>query len=333
MAILLATAATAAAGTLYTPEQARKFLLSSVGERGLAVGRALGVLDVFHGLLFAVMLGMIAVCVALCTWHRLPVIAALATGYPGGRRRRWTVLTDAAMHLSILAVLAAAAAEALFGVVGTKNIPVGISEAKVFEWQSEREVPLGFAIEIEELGMTHFPALAKIGITEFATGKRLELLTVREGGKAQASDGSLALREMQYDITSATLEMVALQGGNAERVRFSTKPDAQSKVLVGEYGLTLVAWRRDLREVTARINIKENDRVVKQDLLRVNGSMRHRGWHLYLTGWGRDEFGNDYAGIQAARKPGAELFWIGSALFSLCLPAYFVLRRRFSGSR
>ena len=93
------------------------------------------------------------------------------------------------MHLSILVVLAAAATESLFGFVGTKNIAVGLSESMVFDWRAGRDVPLGFEVVVEELRMTYFPALAKIGVSETSTGRRLDLLTVREGAATSTAAG------------------------------------------------------------------------------------------------------------------------------------------------
>lgn len=333
LVLLLSTALTAAAGTLYTPEQGRVFLASTIGERGVAVAQAIGIIDVFHGPLFAALLGLIAVGVALCTWHRLPLIAALSRKYSGSPRRRWTVLTDAAMHLSILVVLAAAATESLFGFVGTKNIPVGVPEARVFDWRSGRDVPLGFEIVVEELGMSYFPVLAKIGVTDTGTGKRLDLATIREGANTEISGGSLALQFVRYDAAASLLELVALREGKPEMVRFSTGPKGPNTALAGRYGLTLVAWRRDLREVLGRVAIRERGREVRRDQLRVNGRLRHRGWNLYLTAWGRDDYGNDFAGIQVTRDPGAVYFWCGAVLFSVCLPLFFILRRRVSAPR
>ena len=116
-------------------------------------------------------------------------------------------------------------------------------------------------------------------------------------------------------------------------MRFSTGSKGPSTAVAGRYGLTLVAWRRDLREVLGRVAIRERGQDVLRDQLRVNGRMRHRGWNLYLTAWGRDEYGNDFAGIQMTRDPGAGFFWFGSVLFSVCLPVFFVLRHRVSDPR
>ena len=328
MVLLLATALTAAVGTLYTPAQGRNFAAASFGERGVAAARAIGLIDVFHGPLFAAMLSAIAISVALCTWHRLPLVDVLSAKYGGKPLRRWTVLTDAAMHLSILAVLAAAAAESLFGFVGTKSIPVGVPEGMVFDWRSDRDVPLGFEIVVEDLSLTYFPALAKVGVTEIATERRLGLLTVREGAGAELPGGALALRELRYDAVAKSFAFAALQEEKPEILRLSTEPKGPSAATAGRYRLSLVAWRRDLREVVGRVALRERGQVVRQELLRVNGRVRHRGWNLYLTAWGRDEYGNDFAGIQATRDPGAVFFWIGTVVFSVCLLAFLTLRHR-----
>lgn len=333
IALLLATAITAAAGTLYTPEQAREAFLSTVGEQGAAVAKAVGFVDVFRGPLFAALLLAVVINVSLCTWHRLPLIGVFSSPYPGGPLRRWTVLADATMHLSLIVVLAAAAVESRFGFVGTKNIPVGVSEGMVFDWRAGREVPLGFEIEIEKLGMSFFPVVAKIGVTDIASEKRLGLLTALEGGRSEIDGGDLELEDLRYDPRSSTLEMVAIQQGKPVQVRFSTSQKGPTTAIAGRHRLTLVAWRRDLREVLAEVAIRESGQDVQRGLLKVNGMMRHRGWELYLTGWGRDEYGIDFAGIQVARKPGALFFWIGSALFSACLPLYLFLRRGVSDSR
>lgn len=331
--LLLATALVAAAGTLYTPEQARAFLGATVGKRGVAVAQAIGIVDVFHGSLFAVLLGMLALGVVLCTWHRLPILGILSSESSGGRRRNWTLLMDAAMHLSIIVVLVAAALQALFSFVGTKNIHVGVPESRTFDWRSGRDVPLGFELVVEALTMSYFPVQAKIGVIDDATGQRLVLLTVREEAVTAALDGSLSLRDVRLDTASKSLELVAVQDGKQSAVRLSTEENGPSTAVAGKFRLSLVAWRRDLREVLGQVAIREGGQVVLRDQLRVNSRMRHRGWNFYLTAWGRDEYGNDFAGIQVTRDPGAVLFWIGSVLFSLGLPAFLVLRRRFSDPR
>lgn len=332
MLLLLATALVAAAGTLFTPEQVRTWLEQAIGERGVAVATAIGVIDVFHGPLFAALLVSMGLSVALCTWHRLPIGNLFSSGYSGGGRRRWTLVVDAAMHLSILLVLVAAAVESLFSFVGTKNMHVGVPESMTFDWRAGHDVPLGFETVVEALGLTHFPAQAKIGITDAATGQRLGLLTVREGAGVETLGGSLAFRNVRLDAESSALHLDARQDTGVTAVRFSTAVKGPSEAVVGKYRLTLVAWRRDVREVLSRVAIRERGQVVRREQLRVNDRIRHRGWNLYLTAWGRDEYGNDYAGIQVTRDPGAILFWCGSVLFSVCLPVFFVLRRggRFS---
>lgn len=333
MVLLLTTAILAAAGTLYTPEQGRSFLAARVGERGVAIAQAVGIVDVFHGPLFAILLGLIGLGVALCTWRRLPIARVLSSGYTGTRRRKWAVLVDAAMHLSIIVVLVAAAVETLFSFVGTKNIHVGAPESMTFDWRSGRDVPLGFEIVVEALTMSYFPALAKIGVTDVATGQRLGLLTVREGADSPGLAGSLALRDVRLDAAASSLELIALQDGRQSAVRLSTEVQGPSSAIVGKYRLSLVAWRRDLREVLGRVAIREGGQVVLRDHLRVNGRMRHRGWNLYLTAWGRDDHGKDFAGIQVTRDPGAVIFWIGTVIFSVSLPVFFILKRSVSDPR
>lgn len=326
LVLLLATAIVAAAGTIATPPQAKAFLILIGGERAAAVAGAIGIIDVYHGPVFVTLMSLVAVNVALCTWHRLPLRSLVSAECSASNRRRLTVALDAGMHLSIVVVLAGAAVKALFGFEGTKNMYVGVPEAQIFDWRSGSDVPLGFDLLVEELKMSYYPALAKIGVTEKATGIPVELLTVRENAGAGSSDGSLLLQDMRYDAASSLFEMVAVQGQKADLIRFPKESGGPSNVDVGTYTLSLVAWRRDLREVRGQVAIRERGRIVQQDRLRVNGRMSFRGWNLYLTGWGRDEFGNEFVGIQVTRDPGAVLFWTGSVLFMVCLAAFLPLR-------
>jgi len=326
IALLLGVAIVAAAGTLYTPAEARSFLIALGGEPAVAAGETLGLVDVYKGTLFVSLQFLIVINILLCTLHRLPLRSALSVNYPGSTRRRWTVLLDAGMHISLLFVISGAATKALYGFVGTKNMYVGVAEDKIFDWRAGGDVPLGLEVLVEGLGKFYFPTLAKIGVVETATARPVELITVKEGARTDLAGGSLAVQSLTYLESGSAIELVVLEGGRAARYQFSVVSQKQEKVYTGRYTLTLVAWRRDLREVVGKVAIRERGRTVLEEQLRVNGRMSYRGWNVFLTGWGRDEFGNDFAGIQMTREPGSILFWAGAVLFSVCLPAFVLLR-------
>jgi hypothetical protein len=324
--LLLSTAVLAGVGTLSTPERRQAFFTMAAGDSGLAAARAVGLVDVFHGALFVSLLGAVATSVTVCTWSRLPLAGVLVPGFPGSRRRRLLVLVDAAMHCAVVVVLVAAEFKALYGFTGTKNVHVGLSTESVYEGGAGSEVPLGFEVVVESQTKAYYPVLAKIGVTETANGRRVGLLTVREAGGFVSRGSELNVGNLRFDDEASLIELEVRQRGDSQRVRFELAPGKQAAVLAGRYGLTLVAWRRDLREVGSGISIREQGQIVARRLLRVNERLSHRGWNIYLTGWGRDDYGSDYVGLQVTREPGASAFWVGSALLGVCVPAFLLLR-------
>lgn len=324
--LLLSTALLAGLGTLSTTERRLTFFTTAGGDFGLAAARWVGLVDVFHGALFVSLLGAVAASVAVCTWSRLPLAVVLAPGFSGSHRRRLFVLMDAAMHGAVLIVLGAAATKALYGFVGTRNVHVGLSTESVYEGGAGSEVPLGFEIAVEGLTKSYYPALARIGVTETASGKRVGLLTVREGGAAASLGNELTLGSVRFDEAASRIELEVRQRGGAEVIRYELAPGKQAVVSAGSYGFTLLAWRRDLREVGSGVSIREQGQVVARGHLRVNERLSHRGWNIYLAGWGRDDYGSDYVGFQVTREPDASAFWAGSAIFCVCLPAFLLLR-------
>jgi hypothetical protein len=96
----------------------------------------------------------------------------------------------------------------------------------------------------------------------------------------------------------------------------------------GGVRFTLVAYRDEERMVRVLVNALSESGLVVEQWLSPNGSLAVGGTDVFLTAWGRDEFGNRFAGFQVSRDPGAPLFWAGCILLVCAIPLHLIAKRR-----
>jgi len=165
-------------------------------------------------------------------------------------------------------------------------------------------------------------------VRERATETKLDPFEIVEGtsGRAIAAGFPLAVRVLSTD--GKTVLLAVASAIETESVQLSLSPGAGAAAAFGPYELTVIAYRRDLRTVRGRVAILEGERVAREAWLEVNGGVSHRGTHFFLTGWGADQYGNKFLGIQYSRDPSAPVFWAGAVLLTALLPLFLVLRHR-----
>jgi hypothetical protein len=115
-------------------------------------------------------------------------------------------------------------------------------------------------------------------------------------------------------------------------VTLALEPGPGSAADFGGTRFTLVAYRDEERMVSVLVNALSGSGLVVEKWLSPNGSLVVGGTEVFLTAWGRDEFGTQFAGFQVSRDPGAPLFWAGCIVLVCALPLHLVLKRRRAGS-
>lgn len=285
-------------------------------------GRILGLLDPWRSPAFLLAGGLLVANILLCTWHRF----RMRSRTPAGGRNVVPWL-DAAVHFSLVVMIAGGIGKGLWGAVGTGYLFPGTPATTMYREGPGADVPLGFAVRLEEKLETYYPLRVKVGVRDAASGDKVALLEVFEGREVSLTDGRLTLsvREVRQNPDAVTLLVRTPEG---ESVVTLSLVEGAGAVPAGPFRLAAAAWRRDVKDVRGRVIILEGERVVREGWLEVNGALSHRGTSIFLTAWGADEFGNQFLGVQYRSDPAAFVFWAGAILFALALPPFVLLRRR-----
>lgn len=325
--LLLILAGLALVGTPYPVEQAEKLLGERVGEGLLPAARALGLVDTYRSPLFITLLVLFTVNIALCTWHRFSLRLKSAGREKGNSRRRVRLWLDVLMHLSVIVILLGGAVKGLLATVGTQYLFVGVPAETVYDWGLKGDVPLGFTLLMKERVEDYYPLQLQVGVNDAETGEKLSLLEPREGRPALLPGGDLRVSVGTHDIDARWVILEAESGGRRESFRLEIVPGGNTKAEIGGYGLSLVAWRRDLRRVRGLVTVIDGGREVKEQWLYPNGRIGYKGTSVFLTAWGVDDYRNPYIGVQVTRDPGALIFWIGATILAITLPLFLLSRK------
>jgi cytochrome c biogenesis protein len=305
LALVLLMAALSVAGTLLPPEAAARYYRNPVS---------------------ASLLVLFSLNIALCTWHRSSR-AIRGGGGMGGKRRLKTAL-DIAMHLSLIVLLAGGTVKSLAGFVGTQYLFEGFETSTVYSPKAKGEVPLGFSLHVRERVMDYYPFVLRVGVRDAETGEKLGVLQPMEGKPASLPGGGLRLSVAAFSVEEKKLLLgIETEEGSAAE-EMDLVPEGRTSAAVGGYDLSILAWRRDLKGVRGRVTVLDGGREVKEEWLAVNGRIAYRGWSIFITSWGEDEYRNPYIGAQITRDPGAPVFWSGAILLAVSLPLFLWVRHR-----
>ncbi|HEY5998015.1 MAG TPA: cytochrome c biogenesis protein ResB [bacterium] len=319
LALMLLCALFSVPGTLVPADRAEQFYRETFGAGFPAFARAVGLLDGYRSPPFVAVVALLAVNVALCTWRRFRARSAHAA------RLGWVLTcSDLVLHLSLICVMAGGVGKALWGFVGTQYLFVGVETSSAYDPRTKADVPLGFTLLARERTEEFYPLQLRMGIRD-AAGSKVALLELAEGRPARLPDGSLTVSVQGLDAGSGTVRLTVEHDGRRDAAELVLREGAPP-VSLGAYRGSVVAYRRELKSVGVRVAVLEGGREVKQGWLRMNGRLAHRGTSVFLTGWGRDEFGSEYVGVQVSRDPAAPLFWIGCTLFGASTLALFASR-------
>lgn len=315
--LLLAVAALAAVGTIVTP--AGPEALTGSRQSSYSFARMVGLQRTYSSPLFLLLVALLAINIAACSWHR----QSLRTKGAGLRGA-----SDLMIHASLLLLVVGGLLKGIFGFVGTQNIHVGAAAVTVYDWRTGRDVPIGFQIVIDEFQEIFYPIRAKIGVRSVRTKEKVALLDVVQGAQSGYQEGGLVVKIIGYDPDRGSLRVeVQAQGSSEEEIDLATSAGAEP-VKAGGYELSLVAYRADLKKIQAHISVLESGVSVQREWLGANDTIRHQGTNLFLTAWGTDDSGQRYCGIQFVRDPGGGVFWAGCALLALAVPLHVFAKGR-----
>lgn len=323
--LLTATALLAGFGTLSLNATIRGQITALPGI--LAAARFFGVVDTYRSPLFVFLIGALGANILVCTWHRLFVLTGAPAAAAGVKRHARRIL-DALVHLSLLAIVAGGVSKGVFGFVRTRNIYVGHSTDVFYDFDRDADMPLGFTLDVLDREDSYYPLQTRIGVSDRASGRKIDLLEIREGRPVELPGGGLVLTVEEPDKVANTLRLRTMSDGRTGMVELDLAAGGKASTAdVGTFRLTLVAWKRELKGVRSRIACRENGSLVREGWISPQGRLTCRGVSFAQTAYGVDEVGKSFVGIQAVREPVAPLFWGGCIVFALALPLFQIVRQ------
>ncbi|TYO98933.1 cytochrome c biogenesis protein [Geothermobacter ehrlichii] len=245
-----------------------------------------------------------------------------------GWRGRWRRFAVLAVHGALLVVMAGALIGGL-GYVATLNIYVGDSSSVAFDWDLQRDRPLGFTLRLDAADLVFYPIDLRIGLIDPATGGVVREYTTREGESLELPVAGYRAEVARFDPFSQTLTLKIYRHDRFLRDYVVTAGVRNPDNRVAGYVLYPLAFRDPvLKQYRSRVSILEGGKLVRQGTIAVNHPLVHRGVAIYQTAYNRDRDGRPYAGFQFSRDPGEPLVWAGCILFILALLAHFSGRPR-----
>lgn len=250
-----------------------------------------------------------------------------------GRTGRWG---STLVHLAVLVIMAGALSSQL-GFVGTLNLYVGDQSGDYFDWQQQRDLPLGFSFRLDSFEPVYYPIELKFVALERGSGKELATYTAREGETVDLPVPGETARVLKFipDQEELVLEIskngVPLGEYHALGGKLHNTGTFVNQVDPG-VDLRPLAWRDPvLRQLHSEVSILRDGRVVKQGVIEVNQPLVFDGVTIYQIGFSRDKFGFWAAGFQLSRDPGKPAVWVGCIAIILGLLLAFAVPCRVVG--
>ncbi len=241
---------------------------------------------------------------------------------------RWSLPT---LHLSILAVMIGALAAQL-GFVGTMNLYVNHQSDEYFDWDVEKNRPLGFTFRLDYFEPQYYPIDLRFATFDKQTREQLQEFTSREG-ETVALSPDLSVQVLNFfpeeqHMVLGILREGALVGEYHSLSGMRSYPNSINL----DVEIKPTAFRDPiLKQLHSKASILENNEVVRQGVIEVNQPLVHRGVAIYQTAYSRDASGFWTCGFQLSKDPGEPLVWLGCITLTLSLILVFMVRFRAVG--
>jgi cytochrome c biogenesis protein ResB len=318
-----------------------------LGAAGARIAAAAGLVDFYHSPWFQLLLVGLSLNMSACMWSRFPGMvgavkgqaalgrkpilqfpdddgsahrlfdAMAGLGFREGRidrgrlfnRRTVSYLFVLITHASLLMIMGASFIGSTAGFILTQRIYVGDTADTAFNWKVMSDVPLPFQVRTDDLVIVPNPVGVRLGVLNIKTGEKGELITTHEGDSftVPGLPGRVTLDEFDPEAKQFTARWTEAPGtifGGSEEI--------------GRSGLALVpvafaTWPE--RQVLAPTTLLVNGVELLTEEISVNHPLNQDGIRIYLTDYGKDQFGLPYVGFQFVNDPGEMGVWIGSILF------------------
>lgn len=230
------------------------------------------------------------------------------------------------VHLSVLTIMLGALTAQL-GFVGTLPLYVGDKSAVYFDWDKQRDLPLGFEFRLDFFEPVYYPIELQFAAVNPQNGETIQVFTVREGESVQLPVPGVVAQVIKFIPTDAHLILGIFRNGTyeGEYHAMGGKQPFAKKVDPG-VELRPVAFRDPiLKQLHSEVSILEGGRVVKEGVIEVNQPLEYKGIAIYQTTYNRDKFGFWAAGFQFSRDPGKPVVWAGCLFLVLGLLMAFLV--------
>ncbi len=248
-----------------------------------------------------------------------------------GRTGRWG---STLVHCSLLAIMLGAILGET-GFVGTINTYLNDENRSYFDWDSESDKQLGFAMRVDRFELQYYPITLRFDLVDPAEGVMITTFTGLEGESLSLAGGRWKLLVKRFNPDEKVLTLGIFRQGEyvddylvfAEDERFGLLKNPGFQVKNVQF--------RDpiLKQMESDVVILEHGQIVKRGTIRVNEPLTWRGVSIYQTAYSRDKFGLWATGFQLSKDPGEVLVWIASILLILGLTAAFAIPYRAVGIR
>lgn len=302
---VLGTLPRASEGEIATPRPATR------------VERWLGIRETFSSPVFLAATSLLTANILFCTAQR----------YAHAGRRRVSMLPDLLMHLSLVLVVAGGTVKGFRSVVRTVPVPVGTEASSAYDWKAGSDQPLGFALRVVRLDTEYHPFRARVGLRDLRSTQKIGVIELLEGSQGTSVGGGVEMRVLGVDRARNRADFLVKTPTGEGRISLSLESGPESSAQFGELGFSLVAYKDEVKMVRAMINAMQESGLVTEAWLSPNEGVEIGGAQVSLTAWGRDRFGNPYAGFQISRDPGAPLFWAGCIFLVVTIPLHLILKR------
>ncbi len=251
-----------------------------------------------------------------------------------GRRGRVGRWGSTLVHCSLLAIMFGAILGES-GFVGTINTYLHDENRTYFDWDSESEKPLGFAMRVDRFALRYYPITLRFDMVDPAEGQKIASFTGLEGERVELASGQWQLLVKRFNPDEKVLTLgIFRQGQFIDDYLVFAGDERFGKLKNPGFQVKNVQFRDPIvQQIESDVSILENSQVVKQGTVRVNEPLTWRGVSIYQTAYNRDKFGTWSTGFQLSKDPGEVIVWIASVLLIIGLGAAFMIPYRAVGIR
>jgi cytochrome c biogenesis protein len=251
-----------------------------------------------------------------------------------GRRGRIGRWGSTLVHCSLLAIMCGAILGES-GFVGTVNTYLHDENHFYFDWDTQQDKALGFALRVDRFELLYYPITLRFDLVDPAEGRKIGTFTQLEGESIELAAGRTRVLIKGFNPDEKVLTLGVFRQGNFLG-DYLVSEKGESFGALGNPGFQVknIQFRDPLlKQMESDVVILENNLIVKRGTISVNQPLTWRGVTIYQTAYGKDEAGRRTTGFQLSKDPGEMIVWIASVLLILGLGAAFIIPYRALGVR